>query len=109
MVNNIKVPWAAWREPEYLELNFPDSWDINVLNMNNTQEVSEEKINDSILNPIGTPTLSELAKGKKSVAIVTDDMTRPTPVYKILPYILNELEDVGIKRSDYNSFRNRRT
>ncbi|MFX1338274.1 MAG: lactate racemase domain-containing protein [Promethearchaeota archaeon] len=97
MGNNIKIPWAAWREPEYLELKFPDSWNIIVCNMNGSPEVSDKDIEKSILNPIGTPTLSELAKGKKSVAIVTDDMTRTTPVYKILPYILNELEGVGIK------------
>jgi len=96
MVNIIKIPWAAWREPEYLELKFPDSWDINVCNMNGIPEISDEEINTSILNPIGTLKLSELAKGKKSVAIVTDDMTRPTPVYKIMPYILNELEVAGI-------------
>jgi len=51
MVNNIQVPWAAWREPEYLELKFPDSWDITICNMNGTPEVSEEGIKNSILNP----------------------------------------------------------
>ena len=45
MVNKIQVPWAAWREPEYLGLNFPDSWDITVCNMNGIPEVSEEYYN----------------------------------------------------------------
>jgi nickel-dependent lactate racemase len=66
--------------------------------MNGTQEVKEEDIKNSIMNPIGTKKLSELAKGKKSVAIVTDDMTRPTPVHKIMPYILQELESAGITK-----------
>ena len=98
MVKNIKVPWAAWREPEYLELKFPDSWDIAVCKMNGTPEISEEEIKNSVLNPIGTPRLSDLAKGKQNVAIVTDDMTRTTPVYKIMPYILQELETAGINK-----------
>lgn len=98
MVKNIKVPWSAWRDPEFLELKFPDSWDINVCKMNGTSQITDEEIKNSILNPIGTPRLSELAKGKQSVAIVTDDMTRTTPVYKIMPYILEELKTAGINK-----------
>ena len=59
MVSGIKIPWAAWRDPEYLELKFPESWDITMCQMNGTQEVSDEDIKKSILNPIGTPTLSQ--------------------------------------------------
>ena len=30
MGNKYKIPWAAWREPDYLELEFPDSWDVSL-------------------------------------------------------------------------------
>jgi len=66
--------------------------------MNGASEISDEDIKNSVFNPIGTPKLSELAKGKESVAIVTDDMTRTTPVYKIMPYILEELKIAGINK-----------
>ncbi|MFX1477550.1 MAG: lactate racemase domain-containing protein [Promethearchaeota archaeon] len=97
-MKKIKVPWAAWREPELLELTFPDSWDITNCTMegSGTQELSEIEIENSIQNPIGTPKLSELAKEKKNVVIVIDDMTRPTPISKILPLVLEELRKVGI-------------
>lgn len=97
-MKKIKVPWAAWREPEFLELTFPDSWDIINCTMegSGTQELSGIEIENSILNPIGTPKLSELAKEKKNVVIVIDDMTRPTPISKILPSVLEELKKVGI-------------
>jgi len=98
MVKDIKVPWAAWREPEFLGLNFPDSWDITVCHMNDTDEIGNEEIKNSILNPIGTKSLAELAEGKKNVAIVTDDMTRITPVSKILPFILEELKSANITK-----------
>ncbi|MFX1574799.1 MAG: nickel-dependent lactate racemase [Promethearchaeota archaeon] len=98
MVKNYKIPWAAWREPEFLELTFPDSWNTSLYKMNgsNTPELKAEEIKKSILNPIGTPKISELGKGKSRVVIVIDDMTRPTPVSKIIPYVLEELNEAGI-------------
>ncbi len=100
MVKKFKIPWAAWREPEFLELTFPDSWDISLYKMNgsNVLELKEEDIKKSILNPIGTPKISELAKNKSNVVIVIDDMTRPTPISKIIPYVLEELKKVDIKK-----------
>lgn len=100
MVKTFKVPWAAWREPEYLELIFPDSWNASIYRMNaaeNSGFLSEE-IKQRVTNPIGTPKLSELAKGKEKVVIVVDDMTRITPVSKILPFVFEELEKANITK-----------
>ena len=76
MVKTFKVPWAAWREPEYLELTFPDSWNASLYRMNAAEnsKFSSEEIKQRVLNPIGTPKLSELAQGKEKVVIVVDDM-----------------------------------
>ncbi len=99
MVKKFKIPWATWREPEFLELTFPDSWNISLYKMNGSDvpELKEEEIKKSILNPIGAPKISELAKDKSNVVIVIDDMTRPTPVSKIIPYVLEELNKRNIK------------
>ena len=100
MVKTFKIPWAAWREPDFLELKFPDSWNVSICKMNcaDGPELSDNQIRESLTNPIGTPKLSELAKGKNSVAICVDDMTRITPVSKIMPFILEELEEAKITR-----------
>lgn len=94
------MPWAAWREPEYLELEFPDSWNVSVCKMTCADDpaLSEDQIRESINNPLGTPRLSELAKGKEKVVICIDDMTRITPVSKIMPIILEELGKANINR-----------
>jgi nickel-dependent lactate racemase len=98
MGNKYKIPWAAWREPDYLELEFPDSWDVSLCRMigADTQELSSEDIRNGILNPIGTSNLSVIAQGRKSVVIVVDDMTRTTPSSKILPFVFEELEKADI-------------
>ena len=56
-------------------------------------------VEDALQNPISTPTLSNLIsiKKAKSVLIVVNDITRPTPYDVILPPILNEIQSAGIE------------
>jgi nickel-dependent lactate racemase len=96
----VKVPWASWREPEFRDFEFPDSWDVSEGRMNNCEEISDDEIRNAILNPIGTQKLSELAQGKSNVVIVIDDMSRPTPIYRVIPYVLEELHSSGIKKEN---------
>jgi len=102
VVKSYKIPWGAWQEPGFLDVCFPDSWNVNLCKMKgaNAPELDDKQIKNSVLNPIGTPNLSELAEGKKNVVIVVDDMSRTTPVSKILPQVLEELETAGVKREN---------
>ena len=94
MVKSFKIPWAAWIDPEYLEITFPDSWDVTACRMNGADGpvLNDEAIKQLILNPIGTQRISELAKGKEKIVIVVDDMTRTTPISRIIPHVLEELD-----------------
>ena len=51
----------------------------------------EELVRDALKNPIGTPPLSELAKGKNKVVLVTSDHTRAVPSKITLPLELEEI------------------
>lgn len=57
----------------------------------------EKIVQECIRNPIGCLPLTRLVKGKKSILILTDDNTRFTPLRLILPPLLNELKNAGIK------------
>ncbi len=46
-------------------------------------------------NPLGTRTLRELAAHKKRILIVSDDVSRPTPVYEFVELVLDELHQAG--------------
>jgi nickel-dependent lactate racemase len=61
---------------------------------------AEVIIKNALKNPIGLPTIAELAKPGQKVAIVVDDNTRPTPTHIMLPYILEELHGAGIMAED---------
>ena len=47
--------------------------------------------------PIESPRLSQLASGRKTAAIVVDDVTRAVPTREILPLILAELKAAGLE------------
>lgn len=51
----------------------------------------EELVADALAHPIGSPKLSELAKGKKTCTIISSDHTRPVPSHVIMPQLLAEL------------------
>ena len=94
----IKVPQLAWHKPRDLELAMPDDWQVQICHMDghHRPELTVEEILKAVSNPIGTKPLSELARGKKEVVIVFDDMTRVTRVAKIVPVVLEELIQAGI-------------
>lgn len=48
-------------------------------------------VKDSLDNPINSPRLEELSKGKENVVIITSDHTRPVPSRVIMPQILERI------------------
>ena len=57
-------------------------------------EKSEEAlVKEALANPIGSPRLRELAKGKKKVTLVTSDHTRAVPSKLTLPILLAEIRE----------------
>lgn len=61
----------------------------------------ESEIRKALQNPIGCDSLSEIARKKAGKAvIVINDITRPTPSYKLVPPLLDELNKGGIKDND---------
>ena len=52
---------------------------------------AEEIVRESLENPIGTPRLCELARGKQNIVIIASDHTRPVPSKIIAPLMLEEI------------------
>src|SRR5262245_11613008 len=60
----------------------------------------EEAIAAALANPIGTPSLAGLARGRTSACIVICDITRPVPNRALLTPMLKILEGQGIERDE---------
>lgn len=82
--------------------DFPDKWEVEEMRMvgNDAPALTEEQIIDSLAHPIGTRTIGEFAKGKKGkIAILVDDLQRPTPADVVVPHVIDELRGAGIADS----------
>ena len=92
------LPQYFWFGREPLELRFPKDWTIDILEMEGDRLpiLDADNLSSKIFDPLGTAPLSELAKGKQEVAIVVDDMSRPTEASRIVPHILGVLTEAGI-------------
>ncbi|MBR5261611.1 MAG: nickel-dependent lactate racemase, partial [Oscillospiraceae bacterium] len=60
----------------------------------------EDEVRRALREPIGAGLLRDTVKKGEKIAIVTSDITRPVPSYKILPAILEELFAAGIEKED---------
>ena len=58
------------------------------------------EIQDALAHPIGCPPLREIAGPGDTVALLVDDLTRPTPAHAILPVVIAELSAAGVRKSD---------
>ena len=62
----------------------------------------EDKLKNLLKNPIGCSSLRNLIiqKEAQNILIIVNDITRPTPYKIILPPLLDELKQIGIKRKN---------
>jgi nickel-dependent lactate racemase len=64
------------------------------------QESPEVVVKESLASPIGMPRLSHLVDASSRILIIVDDVSRPTPVHKILPPLLAELARGGAQEAN---------
>ena len=62
--------------------------------------MNEEEVVRALEHPIGTPRLRDIVKPGEKIAVVTSDITRPCPTYRIMPALLDELYAAGCRPED---------
>ena len=84
------------------EADVPERNLLGVLHANEVplELTGEAEVRRALEAPIGSPRLRELVHPGETVAIVTSDITRPMPTYKVMPALLDELYAAGVRRED---------
>jgi len=74
-----------------LKFSIPSKCTFVEIKSNSDESIKDlnERIKNTLSNPINSPPLSDLIKGKKSACIVVTDNTRNCPDKEILPHLLN--------------------
>jgi len=59
---------------------------------------ADSLIRHAIKNPIGTPPLSQIARGRRDAVIIINDITRPCPTKPMVEALLEQLEAAGMPK-----------
>ena len=80
----------------------PDRNLLGVLMANEVPKglTNEAEVARALAHPIGTLRLGEIVHPGEKIAIVTSDITRPCPTWRIMPALLDELYAAGCRRED---------
>jgi len=96
----LKLEIGFGTTPQIVEIPDRNLTDILLPNKVSVQAKGEIAVIGALQNPIGSKKLSEMVHPGQKVAIITSDVTRPVPSYKILPLIVGELEKAGVAPRD---------
>ena len=97
-VRKIRLNVNAWFGDDEVEVSFPGNWEVVEARMagHDKPALTDEEMRAALRNPIGSPRLSELARGKQEAVILFDDLPKPTPASRIVPFVIEELHAGGI-------------
>jgi len=87
-----------------IQIPIQDKNIIQILNAKKQMSLlyPENRLKDLLKNPINSLSLKDLIiqKDAKKILIIVNDITRPTPYEVILPPLLEELHQIGIKKEN---------
>ena len=90
----LNLPWGKKK----ITIHLPPIWQVE----GNLEPAAlagvaslDKELLRSLQAPIGCQKLSKLVNKNSRIALVMDDLSRPTPVAKLLPAVLEELERGG--------------
>jgi len=90
-MTQIKLPYGR----DFLTAEIPDerisAMLVSEMHHYSPKETQIELVQKALENPIGSPRLKEIAKGKKKVVVIASDHTRPVPSKVIMPLMLAEI------------------
>jgi nickel-dependent lactate racemase len=88
-------PYADFPSLDIPDRNLMGVFSPSVLQVEKTEE---QIIEEAFSHPVGFDPLNMMLTGQEKVLIAVDDYTRSTPVQKILPRLIKDLERAGIKK-----------
>lgn len=89
---------------ETIDVN--DAQVLHVLEPQDLPEGLDEQklVKEALLHPVGSERLKDTVHAGETVAVITSDITRPCPSWKILPSLIEELYEAGIRKEDITVF-----
>ena len=96
MVSEKQFRTGAWYGDQSFTLSFPSQWDVTVYWPQTPAPLTDDQIVEALERPVGQPPIRLLCQGRSRPLVVVDDLTRPTPAARVMPFLLRHFRDAGI-------------
>jgi len=94
--NAVCIQTGAWLADRTICLEMPAGWHVSVFPLRRMKVLGDRDIETAFACPVGQSRISERARGKQRIAVIVDDISRPTPAHRLIPPLLRELKSAGI-------------
>lgn len=86
-VNKVVLPWNAWYEDTFLEISFPEKWQVDIFSLRGNKPVYSAQLREE------AERMAEILRERRiqSVAIAIDDLTRPMSYEGFFEYLIPQL------------------
>lgn len=92
----LQLRTRVWHGDLPLQLQLPAAWDIDIFWPRTPPPLTDGRIAAILESPASQPPLRQLCAAKKRPLIIVDDLNRPTPAYRVMPFVLSQLKEAGI-------------
>lgn len=95
-LGSLELRTGAWYGDPSIALEFPPEWDVTFFWPRTPPRLTDSEIVQKLESPVGQLPVREICRGKSRPLIIVDDVNRPTPVARIMPFLLRQFEQAGI-------------
>lgn len=100
MASDRQLRTGVWYGDHTLQLDFPAGWDARFVWPQTPPPLTGEQIREALEQPVGQPAIRHLCRGKSRPLILVDDLNRPSPATRVIPFVLRQIADAGIPSHD---------
>lgn len=96
----MKLTFGIGTRTQEAELPKENLLDILLPNQVELGLTGEQEVLRALENPIGTKRLKDIVQPGEKIAVISSDITRPMPTYAVMPALLDELYQAGVRPDD---------
>jgi nickel-dependent lactate racemase len=95
----LRLRTAVWYGDAVLALPLSEHWNLIVFRPTTPPPLADAEIERRLAAPCGLPPLREILRAKppQKPLIIVDDPNRPTPASRIIPFLLREFQNAGVR------------